>query len=163
MRLPRIIALCLFLLLLTLSLPACRNRNFSPATPPNPSGREKYPSDFQCWIVEDGISTACLTGDSAAELFKEVKKAYKHSETAERFTPKEKGIMLVFCTGGTAPESVIPAYQLPNAHHYGVYTLYPDDTGTYSDVLLTANVTFFQLKKGSYESLFSRLEGLKSD
>lgn len=158
----RVLALCLaFLLLLTAT--ACRNRNFSPATPPNPPGREKYPSDFQCWIVENGTVTTCLTGESSAELFEKVKKDYGRSDTAERFTPKEQGIMLVFCTGGTAPETTIPAYQLPNAQHYGVYTLYPDDTGTYSGVLLTANVSFYSLKKGTYESLFSRLEELKSD
>ena len=158
----RVLALCLALLLL-LTATACRNRSFSPAAPPNPPGRGKYPSDFQCWIVENGTATTCLTEEPAAELFEEVKKAYERSDTAERFSSKENGIMLVFCTGGTAPESVIPAYQLPNAHHYGVYTLYPDDTGQYSGVLLTANVSFYSLKKGTYESLLSRLEDLESD
>ncbi len=139
--------------LLLLTVTGCRNRDFSPSVPPNPPGRGKYPSDFQCWVVKNGQATDCLTEKAAAELFETVKKVYKKSDTTDRLPAKADGIMLVFCTGGTAPETTIPAYQLPNAQHYGVYTLYPDDTGSYSGVLLTANVSFFALKEGSYERL----------
>ena len=151
MRRIRLAVLCLSLLLLILPLSACRKNGFSPANPPNPPGLGKYPEEFQCWVVENGVARVCLTGDEAAELFEDVKNAYERSTQAERFSAKEKGIMLVFCIPGTAPETTSPAYQLPNAQHYGVYTLYPDDTGTYSGVLLTANVSFYSLKKGTYE------------
>lgn len=149
----RTILLCLSLLLLILPLSACRKNGFYPANPPNPAGRGKYPEEFQCWVVENGEAKSCLTGDEATELFETVKRAYEKSKDTERFSAKEDGIMLVFCIPGTAPETTIPAYQLPNAQHYGVYTLYPDDTGTYSGVLLTANVSFFSLRKGTYEKV----------
>lgn len=157
MRRIRLAVLCLFLLLLILPLCACRRNGFSPANPPNPPGLEKYPEDFQCWVVENNEAKTCLTGDEAANLFKDVKNAYERSKQAERFTDKEAGIRLIFCIPGTAPETTIPAYQLPNAQHYGVYTLYPDDTGTYSDVLLTANVGFYSMKKGTYERVRSMI------
>ena len=156
-RLAAVLCICILLVTVVLSTSGCRNRAFSPAMPPNPSGREKYPADFQCWVVENGQATACLTGADTAEIFEAVQKIYEKSDTGERFTPSTECLMLVFCTGGTAPETTIPAYQLPNAQHYGVYTLYPDDRGSYSDVLLTANVRFFALKEGSYEQIRSML------
>ena len=55
----------------------------------------------------------------------------------------------------TAPETSIPAYQLPNATLYGVYTLFPDDTGWYGDNLITAHVHSFRLKEGSFASLLA--------
>ena len=157
-RLAAVLCVCILLVSVVLSTCACRNRAFSPVAPPNPSGREKYPADFQCWVVENGQTTACLTGTDTAEIFEAVQKIYEKSDTTERFSLSTDGLMLVFCTGGTAPETTIPAYQLPNAQHYGVYTLYPDDRGSYSDVLLTANVHFFALNDGSYEQIRSMIQ-----
>ncbi len=150
----KILCLCLTALLLVFSLSSCRNRDFTPAIPPaDEENGEALPADFQCWVrVPDGTEYP-LRGDSAAEIYRAVRKVYERSDTAEAFPDKEGRLLLVFCTGGTAPEAGIPAYQLPNSTLYGVYTLFPDDTGRYGDNLITAHIHSFKLKAGSYESL----------
>ena len=155
----RVLALCLAVLLLLLSATACRNRDFHPKEPPADGGSEDgLGAGFQCWVTTGEGREYALTGDSASALFDAAVKAFEKSDSIERFPDKDGGIRLVFCLGGSAPESVIPAYQLPNARHYGVYTLFPDDTGRYSDVLLTANVKSFQLKEGSFSALLALAE-----
>lgn len=154
--------LCLFLLalLLILSLAACRNRDFKPAVPPTDegSGDGALPADLQCWVkLPDGTEYP-LARDKAADAYNAVKKTYEASDSAEPFPDRGDGLRLIFCMGGTAPESSIPAYQLPNATLYGVYTIFPDDTGWYGDDLITAHVHAFRLKEGSYASL-SELAG----
>ena len=149
------LSLCLSMILLfssLLSLPACRNRDFTPASPPSdPQGGDTLPADFQCWVRTPDGEEYRLPADTAADLFDEVKRIYKKSDSIEAFPNRDGGIRLVFCTGGTAPEAIIPAYQLPNAVLYGVYTLFPDDTGRYGENIVTAHVHSFRLRKGSYE------------
>ncbi|MBQ4112418.1 MAG: hypothetical protein IJD38_06455, partial [Clostridia bacterium] len=94
-----------------------------------------------------------LVGDKAAKQYTAVKKIYESSDTVEPFSDRGDGLRLIFYMGGTAPESSIPAYQLPNAILYGVYTVFPDDTGWYGDNLITAHVHSFKLKAGSYEKM----------
>ena len=150
----RILILCLALLL-PLTATGCRGR-FHPAEPPTEGWLKKtYPEDFECWVItaEDEPYAA----SDPVELFKTVKRIYERSDYTDSFPDGEGMIRLIFCMGGSAPEMVIPSYQLPNATHYGVYTLYPDDTGRYSGVLLTANVTSFSLKEGSYAAIANML------
>ena len=90
---------------------------------------------------------------SSGELYTAVKKIYESSDTVEAIPDRGDSLRLIFCMGGTAPETSIPAYQLPNATLYGVYTLFPDDTGWYGDNLITAHVHSFRLKEGSFEVL----------
>lgn len=148
------IALCLAVLLLCLSAVSCRNRQFNPATPPaDEASGNPLPSDFQCWVIlPDGGE---YRATNAAALYETVKKAYERSDTVEPFPDKEDKLLLIFCTGGTAPETTIPAYQLPNATLYGAYSLFPDDTGWYGDNLITAHVKAFGLKAGTYEALLA--------
>ena len=147
------LCLCLAALLLLSSLAACRNRDFDPAVPPSngENGNGDLPADLQCWVkLSDGTEYP-LTGDKAAEMYTAVKKIYESSDTVEAIPDRGDGLRIIFCMGGTAPESSIPAYQLPNATLYGVYTLFPDDTGWYGDDLITAHVHSFKLKEGSFE------------
>ena len=149
------LCLCLSVLLLFLSLAACRNKDFKPAVPPpdEGSGNGDLPADLQCWVkLPDGTEYS-LTGDKAAELYTAVKRIYESSDTVEAIPDRGDGLRLIFCMGGTAPESSIPAYQLPNATLYGVYTVFPDDTGWYGDNLITAHVHSFGLKEGSFERM----------
>ena len=151
--LTKAMALCLAVLLALCSV-SCRNRDFNPATPPaDEAGGSPLPADFQCWVrTPDGEE---YQASDAAALYEAVKKAYQRSDTADAFPDKEGKLLLIFCTGGTAPEATIPAYQLPNATLYGVYTLFPDDTGWYGDNLITAHVHSFRLKEGSFASLLA--------
>ena len=147
------LALCLAVLLLLLSATACRNRDFKPAIPPPYEGDKNgdLPADLGCWVrLSDGTEYP-LAGEEAAELYTAVKKIYESSDTVEAIPDRGGCLRLIFCMGGTAPESSIPAYQLPNATLYGVYTLFPDDTGWYGDDLITAHVHSFKLKEGSFE------------
>ena len=96
-----------------------------------------------------------LAGEAAAQLYTAVKKIYESSDTVEAIPDRGDSLRLIFCMGGTAPETSIPAYQLPNATLYGVYTLFPDDTGWYGDNLITAHVHSFRLKEGSFASLLA--------
>ena len=149
------LCLCLSVLLLLLSFAACRNKDFKPAIPPPDEGDKKgdLPADLACWVrLSDGTEYP-LAGDKAADVYAAVKKTYEASNSAEPFPDRGDGLRLIFCMGGSAPESSIPAYQLPNATLYGVYTIFPDDTGWYGDDLITAHVHAFQLKEGSYASL----------
>ena len=73
----------------------------------------------------------------------------------ESIPDRGDSLRVIFYLGGTAPETSIPAYQLPNATLYGVYTLFPDDTGWYGDNLITAHVHSFRLKEGSFASLLA--------
>ena len=153
------LCLCLSVLLLFLSLAACRNKDFKPAVPPpdEGSGNGGLPADLQCWVkLPDGTEYP-LTGDKAAELYTAVKRIYESSDTVEAIPDRGDGLRLIFCMGGTAPESSIPAYQLPNATLYGVYTVFPDDTGWYGDNLITAHVHSFGLKEGSFERMWGML------
>ena len=152
--------LCLLGLLLLCSLSACRNRDFVPAEPPaDADGGNALPADFQCWVRTDDGQEHALPFATASEVFEEVKRVYEKSESVEGFADKDGSIRLVFCTGGTAPEIVIPAYQLPNATLYGVYTLFPDDTGRYGENVVTAHVHSFRLKDGSYERIVELVTG----
>ena len=154
------LCLCLAVLLLFLSLTACRNRDFHPAIPPAGTPAEgqstpasPFPADFRCSVyVADGDELR-LDGEEAAALFEAAKRAYEKSESVDPFEEKPTALRLIFYTGGVAPEAVIPPYQLPNATLYGVYTVFPDDTGWYGDNLITAHVHSFRLKEGSFEAL----------
>ncbi len=148
------LCLCLTALLLFLSLAACRNRDFTPATPPSDGdGGGGLPADLQCWVrMADGAEYS-FSGDQAAGLYDAVREVYESSDTVAPFPDGGNGLRLVFCLGGTAPEAGIPAYQLPNARLYGVYTVFPDDTGWYGDDLVTAHVHSFRLRSGSYEKI----------
>lgn len=152
----KILCLCLSALLLCFSLAACRNKDFTPATPPtveNEKGEASLPADLQCWVrTADGIEYP-LMGEKAAAIYEVVQKAYKSSDTVDAFPDGGTSLRLIFCLGGTAPESSIPAYQLPNATLYEVYTVFPDDKGWYGDNLITAHVHAFRLKEGAYASL----------
>jgi hypothetical protein len=153
----RALALCLAVLLLLLSATACRNRDFKPAIPPPDEGDKNgdLPADLGCWVrLSDGTEYP-LAGDKAAALYKAVRKTYESSDTVEAIPDRGDSLRLIFCMGGTAPETSIPAYQLPNATLYGVYTLFPDDTGWYGDNLITAHVHSFRLKEGSFASLLA--------
>ena len=153
----RALALCLAVLLLLLSATACHNRDFKPAIPPPDEGDKNgdLPDDLGCWVrLPDGTEYP-LAGDKAAALYKAVKKIYESSDTVEAIPDRGDSLRLIFCMGGTAPETSIPAYQLPNATLYGVYTLFPDDTGWYGDNLITAHVHSFRLKEGSFASLLA--------
>lgn len=159
----RALAISLAVILLLASLTACRNRDFHPATPPpaeNNSGErgDDLPADFQCWVKWLDGNEYALSREDAVKTFDTVKKIYGQSDTIHRFPDKEGGVMIIFCTGGTAPETTIPAYQLPNATLYGVYTLFPDDTGRYGDNLITASVHAFKLKKGSYDKVTALIQ-----
>ena len=154
------LCLCLSVLLLFFSLTACRNKDFDPAVPPSDgeNGNGDLSADLQCWVkLPDGTEYS-LAGDKAAELYTAVKKIYESSDTVAPNPDRGDGLRLIFCMGGTAPESSIPAYQLPNATLYGVYTIFPDDTGWYGDNLITAHVHSFQLKEGSFSSLLALAE-----
>lgn len=154
------LCLCLSVLLLFFSLAACRNKDFNPAVPPSDgeNGNGDLPADLQCWVkLPDGTEYS-LAGDKAAELYTAVKKIYESSDTVAPNPDRGDGLRLIFCMGGTAPESSIPAYQLPNATLYGVYTIFLDDTGWYGDNLITAHVHSFQLKEGSFSSLLALAE-----
>ena len=149
------LCLCLSVLLLLLSFAACRNRDFDPAVPPSDEGEKSgdLPTDLGCWVrLSDGTEYP-LAGEEAAALYNSVKKTYESSDTIDPFPDRGESLRLIFCLGGTAPETSIPAYQLPNATLYGVYTLFPDDTGWYGDDLITAHVHAFRLKEGAYASL----------
>jgi hypothetical protein len=150
------LCLCLSVLLLLLSFAACRNRNFNPAVPPSDGengGGDGLSAELGCWVrLSDGTEYP-LAGDRASAIYTAVKKAYESSDTVEPFPDRGDGLRLIFCMGGIAPESSIPAYQLPNATLYGVYTIFPDDTGWYGDDLITAHVHTFRLKAGTYASL----------
>ena len=152
----KFLCLCLSaLLLFLLPLSACRNKDFTPVTPPSDEGNggDDLPAALQCWVrLADGTEYP-LEGEKAAALYTAVKKAYEASDTVDAFPEGEVSLRLLFCLGGTAPESSIPAYQLPNARLYGVYTVFPDDRGRYGDDLITAHVHSFQLKEGTYASL----------
>ena len=149
------LCLCLSVLLLVFGLAACRNKDFHPAVPPPDEGDKSgdLPADLGCWVrLSDGTEYP-LAGEKAAELYTAVKKIYESSDTVEAIPDRGDSLRLIFCMGGTAPETSIPAYQLPNATLYGVYTLFPDDTGWYGDNLITAHVHVFRLKEGAYASL----------
>ncbi len=153
----RALALCLAVLLLLLSATACRNRDFKPAIPPPDEGDKNgdLPADLRCWVrLSDGTEYP-LAGEEAAELYTAVKKIYESSDTVEAIPDQGESLRIIFCMGGTAPETSIPAYQLPNATLYGVYTLFPDDTGWYGDNLITAHVHSFRLKEGSFASILA--------
>ena len=153
----RAFALCLAVLLLLLSATACRNKDFHPAVPPPDEGDKSgdLPADLGCWVrLPDGPAYP-LAGDKAAALYKAVKKIYQSSDTVEAIPARGDSLRVIFYLGGTAPETSIPAYQLPNATLYGVYTLFPDDTGWYGDNLITAHVHSFRLKEGSFASLLA--------
>lgn len=158
MPMPRRAALlCLTILLLLCALSACRGRSsFTPSAPPSdPATKSGYPADFQCWVrYPDGTEVA-LPAEDTVEVYAALRKMSRSSKAVEAFPQKENSLRFVFCTGGTAPETTVPAYQLPNATLYGVYTLFPDDTGWYGDNLITAHVHSFRLKEGSFASLLA--------
>ena len=149
-------------ILLLMSLAACgprRNKDFVPAVPPTDATSEsKLPTDFQCWVYTTQGEHIGLTGSAATELFEAVTGAYERSSTTESFPDKDGKFLLIFCTGGTAPDMVIPAYQLPNAVLYGVYTLFSDDTGRYGENMITAHVHSFSLEEGAYEAISALVE-----
>ena len=151
------LCLCLSVLLLVFGLAACRNKDFHPAVPPPDEGDKSgdLPADLGCWVrLSDGTEYP-LAGDKAAELYTAVKKVYESSDTVEAIPDRGDSLRVIFYLGGTAPETSIPAYQLPNATLDGVYTLFPDDTGWYGDNLITAHVHSFRLKEGSFASLLA--------
>ena len=93
--------------------------------------------------------------------FKSFDRSCKMSRSAkaiDAFPLKEDSLRLVFSTGGSAPEATIPAYQLPNASIYGVFTLFPDDTGWYGDHIITSHVTVYQMKAGTYAAIADMVE-----
>ena len=146
--------LCLAILLLLCALSACRGRSsFTPSAPPSdPATKSGYPADFQCWVrYPDGTEVA-LPAEDTVEVYAALRKMSRSSKTVEAFPQKENSLRFVFCTGGTAPEPTVPAYHLPNATLYGVFTLFPDDTGWYGEHIITSHVTVYQMKKGTYES-----------
>ena len=150
----RIALLCLAILLLLCTLSACRGRSsFTPAAPPSdPATKSGYPADFQCWVrYPDGTEVA-LPAEDTVEVYAALRKMSRSAKSVEAFPQKENSLRFVFCTGGTAPETTVPAYHLPNATLYGVFTLFPDDTGWYGDTAITSHVTVYQMKKGTYES-----------
>ena len=155
----RHLSLLVATILLLMCLAACssrRNKDFAPALPPtDTASATKLPADFQCWIYTTDGENIGLTGFAAVELFESVTDAYERSSTAESFPDKDGKFLLIFCTGGTAPDMVIPAYQLPNAVLYGVYTLFSDDTGRYGNDMVTAHVHSFSLEEGTYEALLN--------
>ena len=147
-----LLSLAILLLLCTLS--ACRGRNsFTPSAPPSdPATKSGYPADFQCWVrYPDGTEVA-LPAEDTVEVYAALRKMSRSAKSVEAFPLKENSLRFVFCTGGTAPETTVPAYHLPNATLYGVFTLFPDDTGWYGDTAITSHVTVYQMKKGTYES-----------
>ena len=157
----RALCLCLSVLLLLLSFTACRNKDFKPAIPPPDEGDKNgdLPADLACWVrLSDGTEYP-LTGETAAKLYTAVKKIYESSDTVEAIPDRGDSLRLIFCMGGTAPETSIPAYQLPNATLYGVYTLYPDDTGRYGADVITSHVHSFRLKAGSFERVAGMVMG----
>ena len=133
------LCLCLSVLLLVFGLAACRNKDFKPAIPP----------------PDEGDKNGDLPAEDTVEVYAALRKMSRSSKTVDAFPQKENSLRFVFCTGGTAPETTVPAYQLPNATLYGVYTLFPDDTGWYGDDLITAHVHSFRLKEGSFASLLA--------
>ena len=156
----RVALLCITVLSVVLSLASCRNRNFSPVAPPvDGASGDALPADFQCWVKTAEGAEYALNPEAAAAVFDEVRLLYERSDSIDAFSDGEGVLRLVFCTGGTAPETTIPAYQLPNATLYGVYTLFPDDRGRYGGDVITAHVHSFQLKEGSYE----RIAGMVGD
>ena len=150
----RIALLCLTILLLLCTLSACRGRSsFTPAAPPSdPSTESGFPADFQCWVRYPDGTEAVLSPEDTLEAYAALRKMSRSTKAVTAFPLKEDSLRFVFCTGGTAPEATIPAYQLPNATCYGVFTLFPDDTGWYGDTPITSHVTVYQMKKGTYES-----------
>ena len=149
--------LCLAILLLLCTLSACRGRSsFTPSAPPSdPATKSGYPADFQCWVrYPDGTEVA-LPAEDTVEVYAALRKMSRSSKTVEAFPQKENSLRFVFCTGGTAPETTVPAYHLPNATLYGVFTLFPDDTGWYGDTAITSHVTVYKMKAGTYESIAS--------
>ena len=149
--------LCLTILLLLCALSACRGRSsFTPSAPPSdPATKSGYPADFQCWVRYPDGTEAALPAEDTVEVYAALRKMSRSSKAVEAFPQKENSLRFVFCTGGTAPETTVPAYQLPNATLYGVYTLFPDDTGWYGDNLITAHVHSFRLKEGSFAALLA--------
>ncbi len=154
-RRPAVLWLLFLLFWAVLFLPSCRNRDFSPVLPPpaDPAGSDvgDDPNALQCWVRTEEGEIYALPPEGVQGLFDTVKKIYEKSDSIAAFSDKAEGIMLIFCIGGTAPEVGIPAYQLPNTTLYGVYTLYPDDTGRYGADVITSHVNSFRLKEGSYE------------
>ena len=149
--------LCLTILLLLCTLSACRGRSsFTPAAPPSdPATESGFPADFRCWVrYPDGTEVA-LPAEDTVEVYAALRKMSRSAKSVEAFPQKENSLRFVFCTGGTAPETTVPAYHLPNATLYGVFTLFPDDTGWYGDNLITAHVHSFKLKEGSFASLLA--------
>lgn len=144
-------------------LPSCRNRDFSPVVPPpaeaGEDGIRSDPNALQCWVRTEEGEIYALPLDEVRALFDTVKSIYEKSESIGTFPDKAGGFMLIFCIGGTAPEAGIPAYQLPNATLYGVYTLYPDDTGRYGADVITSHVHSFRLKAGSFERVAGMVMG----
>lgn len=156
----RTLILCLAMLMLPLPLSACRrNRDFTPVEPPPTEEmvEEGLSTDFQCWIYVGDDEPFCVKGDKASDLLETAKKSYGRARKTDPFPDKEGKILLIFCKGGTAPEVIIPAYQLPDAEFFGVYTLFPDDTGRYGDDMITAHVHSYQLRKGSYEEILEMI------
>lgn len=147
--------LCLTLLLLLCPLSGCRGRSsFTPVAPPSdPATDSGFPADFQCWVRYPDGTEVVLSSEDTLEVYAALRKMSRTSKAVDAFPLKEDSLCLVFCTGGTAPESSIPAYQLPNATLYGVFTLFPDDTGWYGEHIITSHVTVYQMKKGTYESI----------
>ena len=153
----RILILSLTLVPLLFPLSACRrnDQEFDPVEPPpkEDMAEEGQSTDFQCWIYMGEEDPFCVKGEKASALLKAVQTSYERGKKTDAFPDKEGKILLIFCKGGTAPEVVIPAYQLPDAQFFGVYTLFPDNTGRYGDDMITAHVHSYQLRKGSYEKI----------
>ena len=149
--------LCLTLLLLLCPLSGCRGRSsFTPTAPPSdPATDSGFPADFQCWVRYPDGTEVVLSSENTLEVYAALRKMSRTSKAVDAFPLKEDSLYLVFCTGGTAPESSIPAYQLPNATLYGVFTLFPDDTGWYGEHIITSHVTVYKMKAGTYESIAS--------
>ena len=109
------LCLCLSVLLLLLSLAACRNRDFNPAIPPPDEGDKNgdLPTDLACWVrLSDGTEYP-LAGEAAAELYTAVKKIYESSDTMEAIPDRGESLRLVFCMGAPLPRPPSPPTSSP--------------------------------------------------
>lgn len=157
--------LSLAILLLLCSFSACRGRSsFTPAAPPSdPDTDSGFPADFRCWVRYPDGTEVTLSPEATAEVYTALRKMSRSTKSVDAFPIKEDSLRFVFCTGGTAPEAIVPAYQLPNATFYGVFTLFPDDTGWYGDHIITSHVTVYQMKEGTYDSFAEMVEEYRPD
>lgn len=157
-----LLLLCTLLCTLALlgALAACRGRSsFTPSAPPSdPATESGFPADFRCWVRYPDGTVVALSHEDTVEVYAALRKMSRSAKAIDAFPLKEDSLRLVFSTGGSAPEATIPAYQLPNASIYGVFTLFPDDTGWYGDHIITSHVTVYQMKAGTYAAIADMVE-----